>query len=122
MTDDQWPDMVEMEFGEDDFALPGTSPISLVTIGGSGKHNRPVAYVESAGCAYCNRWAVGFYEGTRVIADGPHDNSVHRRMSIELIYACDEHGERAVDELMETYDVCSNRLDLTLAMKVQSQQ
>lgn len=115
---DQWPPMAEPEFGEDGYAIAGTTPISVVSIGAWGAHNKPAASIRSAGCAYCDRWAVDLYVGQASTRDGDFFNTVERRADFTLIYFCDQHQENASEELLEKYGSAGNWLDVDLAQKV----
>ena len=115
----EWPPMAEPEFGEDNLSIDGTFPISVVNIGSWGANNKPMAWIQSAGCAYCDRWAVGFYVGAERTGDGELFNCVERRLELTLVYACDQHQDTAAHELVEKYGSATNQLDLDLPHAVE---
>lgn len=124
MPDAQWPKMAESEFDAEGVGILGTSPTSIVNVGMWGANNQPSASIQSAGCAYCDRWAIDFYIGYRETVDGvPLFNTIHRRMETTLIYFCDRHSNAAANEILETHGGCSNSLNVfDLAHEVERQR
>lgn len=118
MTSDAWPKMAEPEYDADGKALEGTVPIVSLFLLGCGPHNEPIPAVEAAGCAYCDRWAVGYYASTRRTRDGALVKTVTRRMDITIVYACNLHLETASRDLVAEHGSAVTALSLDLAHKV----
>lgn len=89
------------EFGED-----WEPPVSTVRIGGWNERG-PVAYIESAVCDVCGRWAttLATTRTTRCNAGGagdPDNARISRALQV-VVYACSQHERQIQDALVEEY-------------------
>jgi hypothetical protein len=94
------------EFGED-----WEPPVSTVRIGGWNEKG-PVAYIESAVCDVCGRWAttLATTRTARCNAGGagdPDNARISRALQV-VVYACSQHYDQVIVALCEEYGQAGN--------------
>lgn len=96
----------EAEYDDEGVALPGTTAISVVSLGMWGEGGRPLPTVHSAVCDTCEDWASHLWVATSTEvtdADDLFDRRVKRRTET-IVYTCPKHVEEIADQLMSEAD------------------
>lgn len=100
-SDRQWDD--------DGVAIPGTYPISTVSLHAWGEGGKPLPTVTSAICDVCGDWASGLWtSGKTIVSDYRMSDVRVSRVITVVTYACPEHAEQVADALADEFGSASN--------------
>lgn len=113
-----------IEFDEQGIAIPGTYPLSTVSIGMWKSDGTPSPTVDSAVCDVCGDWASNMWISgqTTTVGDSLYDVRISRRMRV-VVYACPEHSDDVANALTDEYGSTTNAYDPDeLALRVDKSQ